>query len=332
MEDVCFKGGIMKAAYYNQYGNPDVIEIKDIEKPIMKEHEVLVRVHASSINYADYATLTGSPFVIRFTNGLFRPKKKILGMDYSGIIEAIGSKVTKFDIGDHVFGELSMEGMGAYAEYKCIDEKLLVKKSEKLSHEIAATLPLAGVTALQGIRDHGKVKSGSKVLVNGASSGVGSFAVQIAKDYGAEVTVLCHTEKLDAMASIGADHTIDYTKESVLNLKGSYDLIYDCATYQPAKNFEHLLSEKGIYIANGGAMKHLFKVMIFGKMMSKKDGITYTNYLAKFSTSDLAYLNTMVEEERLSPLIYMNYTIDDIAEAMKMYKSRESYGKITVSI
>ncbi|MCH4889855.1 NAD(P)-dependent alcohol dehydrogenase [Acidaminobacter sp. JC074] len=203
---------------------------------------------------------------------------------------------------------------------------------KSVSHEEAATLALAGVTALQGIRDYGKVKKGSKVLINGASSGVASFAVQIAKDFGAEVSVLCSEEKKDVMFSIGADHIFGYNKISLSDMIGDYDLIYDCATYKPAKDYEHLLSEKGIYIANGGAMKHLFKVMIFGKMMSKKDGITYTNYLAKFSLEDLDFLHTMLVEERLKPLIYKSFDLDEIVNALKTYKSRKSYGKIVVRI
>ena len=215
----------MKAIVYNKYGPPDVLELKEVEKPIPKDNQVLVKVHAASVNYGNLVLLKGKPFLARFAFGLLKPKYSIPGGDIAGRVEAVGKNVKQFQPGDEVFGDLSGCGWGGFAEYVSVPENVLALKPANMSFEEAAAVPMAAVTALQGLRDKGKIQSGQKVLINGASGGVGTFAVQIAKSFGAEVTGVCSTRNLDIVRSIGADHVIDYTKEDFTEKTQRYDLI-----------------------------------------------------------------------------------------------------------
>jgi NADPH:quinone reductase-like Zn-dependent oxidoreductase len=322
----------MKAAVYYKYGNPNVIQIEDRKVATLESNQVLVKVFASSVNYADYALLTGKPIFLRFVSGLGKPKNNVLGLDFSGIVEKVGADVEGIQIGDEVNGEVSSSGSGALSEYQVVNASDLVIKSKKISHLEGASLPLAAVTALQGLRDYGKIKEGMKVLVNGASGGVGSFAVQIAKSYGASVTAISSDSKLDAVKSLGPDHVINYKTTKLEDIKETYDLIFDCAAYQPFKKYKGLLSEKGTYIMVGGSMKELFKLMTLGSLMSKKTGKSYKNYLAKYSKEDGAFVNDLVASGQVKPLIYKTYKLDDTRKAFEDYKSRASYGKIIIDI
>jgi NADPH:quinone reductase-like Zn-dependent oxidoreductase len=204
----------MKAIVSKKYGSPDVLEVTEMEKPIPTDNQVLVKIHASSVNYGNLVLLKGEPFLARFAFGLLKPKYMIPGGDIAGQVEAVGKDVKLFSAGDHVFGDLSGCGWGGLAEYVAVPENALALKPDNMSFEEAAAVPMAAVTALQGLRDKGKIQSGQKVLINGASGGVGTFAVQIAKSFGAEVTGVCSTRNIDILRSIGADHIIDYTKEN----------------------------------------------------------------------------------------------------------------------
>jgi NADPH:quinone reductase-like Zn-dependent oxidoreductase len=321
----------MKAAVIKQYGVTDSIKIEEVKKPEIKPSQVLVKVLNSSINYADHAMLTGSPFLVRFSSGLFKPKRPIIGMDIAGVVEAVGEQVKDFSVGDRVFGDLSATGMGAYGEYVAAEAEALVTIPENVSFEWAAATPLAGVTALQGLRNVGKLKAGQKLLVNGASGGVGSFAIQIGKAMGAHVTAICHQSKVDAISLLKPDAIIDYTVVDVTKTQEKYDLIFDCAAYKPAKAYESNLLQNGIYIWNGGAIKHLLKVAIFGKTMSKKEGKLYTNYLAKASASDLKVVAEYMEAGLVKPLIDKVYPLQELEEAFIYYKSRKVCGKIVVA-
>ena len=220
----------MKAIVYEEYGPPEVLQLKEVEKPIPKDNEVLVKVHAASVNYGDLPVLRGEPLQRLMGGGPLKPKKKILGDDIAGRVEAVGVNVKQFQPGDEVFG---ISVFGAFAEYVCADEKYLALKPASMTFEEAAAIPYAAITALQGLRDKGQIQSGQKVLINGASGGVGTFAVQIAKSFGAEVTGVCSTRKLDMVRSIGADHVIDYTQEDFTKSGQRYDLILAVGGYYP---------------------------------------------------------------------------------------------------
>ena len=222
----------MKAIVYHEYGSPDVLELKDIDKPLVEENEVLVRVHAASVNRLDWHLMRGSPYISRLQAGLRKPKDSVLGADVAGQVEAVGKHVTKFQPGDEVFGSLFGHGFGAFAEYVSVSDDLLELKPANLSFDQAAAVPVAALTALQGLRDHGRIEQGQNVLIIGASGGVGTFAVQIAKSFGAEVTGVCSTRNVDMVRSIGADHVIDYTQEDFTQGGQRYDLIFELAGSQ----------------------------------------------------------------------------------------------------
>lgn len=322
----------MKAAVVKEYGLTGVIQIEDYATPTIKDNQVLIKVENSSINYADHATLTGTPFLIRLTSGLFRPKTHVIGMDVAGIVEKVGASVVELKVGDRVFGDISTNGMGGYGTYVAADAEMLAKVPDTVSFQEAAATPLAAVTALQGLRNIGELKAGQKVLINGTSGGVGSFAVQIAKAMGAEVTAICHKDKVEAIKTLNPDHIVDYTKEDVTKLGKKYDLIYDCACYRPAKDYEPILTSKGTYISNGGAMKHLFKVLLLGKLMSKKGGYQYKSYLATSNGKDMKTLSQMLSKGEIKPLIDSVYDLEDLEKAFVHYKSRKVCGKIVINL
>jgi NADPH:quinone reductase-like Zn-dependent oxidoreductase len=231
----------MKAIVYDKYGEPDVLELREVDKPVVKDDEVLVRVHAVSVNPADWHLLTGTPYVMRMAVGLSKPKNKILGLDMAGRVEAVGSNVTRFRPGDEVFGEHS----GAYAEYVDVSEDGIALKPANLTFEQAAAVPVAGVTALQGLRDKGQIQPGHKVLIIGASGGVGTFAVQLAKSFGADVTGVCSTRNVDMVRSIGADQVIDYTQEDFTRSGRRYDLIFELAGTRSLADCRRALAPRG---------------------------------------------------------------------------------------
>jgi len=247
----------MKAIVYTKYGSPDVLQLKEVEKPTPTDNEVLVKVHVASLNAADLDYMRGKP-VVRF-QGLRKPKHKILGSDVAGRIEAVGRNIKQFQPGDEIFGDLFYCGFGAFAEYVCAPEKALTLKPVNMTFEEVATLPQSGLLALQGLRDKRQIQPGQKVLINGAGGGTGSFAVQIAKSFGAEVTGVDSTEKLDMMRSIGADHVIDYTQEDFTKSGQSYDLILDVVVSRSISDYKRALSPKGILRMVGGSMGRLFK-------------------------------------------------------------------------
>src|SRR5215204_1171772 len=255
----------MKAIVYYKYCSPDVLEFNEIEKPSPKDNEVLIKVHAASVNPADWHLMRAEPFLARLENGLLKPKNSRLGADVAGRIETVGRSVTQFQAGEDVFGELPLSGLGSFAEYVCASEELLVLKPAKLTFEQAAAVPLAAFTALQGLRDKGQIRKGQKVLINGASGGVGTFAVQIAKSYETEVTGVCSTRNLELVRSIGADHVIDYTKADFTKNGPHYDLIFDTVGNRSVADLRRALSPHGICsIAGFTTMSHLFEVLLLG--------------------------------------------------------------------
>src|SRR6266487_172402 len=261
----------MKAIVYTHYGSPDVLELKEVEKPTHQDDEVLVKVHAASVNAGDWAhLLRGKPFLMRLMGfGLLKPKHTILGSDIAGRVEAVGRNVKQFQSGDEVFGNTAKYGFGGFAEYVSVPENALVLKPTTLSFEEAAAVPQAALTALQGLRDKGHIQKGQKVLINGASGGIGTFAVQLAKSFGAEVTAVCSTRNLDIVRSIGADHVIDYSQEDFTKNGQRYDLILAVNGYHSIFDYKRALSPRGIYVMTGGSGALLSQVMFLGPLISR---------------------------------------------------------------
>jgi len=323
----------MKAIVYIKYGPPEVLELKEVEKPTPKDNEVLVKVHAASVNYADWGLLRGKPFLIRLMEfGLLKPKNKILGADVAGWVEAVGRNVKQFQSGDEVFGDLSACGWGGFAEYVSAPENALALKPANISFEEAAAVPLAAVTALQGIRDKGQIQPGQKVLINGASGGVGTFAVQIAKSFGAEVTAVCSTRNLDMARSIGADQVIDYTQEDFTKSGQRYDLIIAVNGYHPISDYKRALSPEGIYVCTGGSMAQIFQSMLLGPWMSMTGSKKMGNLAAKSNKKDLTFMKELLEADKVVPVIDRRYPLSEVAEALGYLGEGHARGKVVITV
>jgi len=324
----------MKAIVCTKYGSPDVLQLQDVEKPALQEDEVLIRIHASSVNARDWRFMRANPFFIRLApGGLLHPKNKILGADVAGRVEAIGSNVKQFKLGDEVFGYLpSTSGHGTFAEYVCAKENTIALKPANLSFEQAAAVPLAAITALQGLRDKGNTRPGHKVLINGASGGVGTFAVQIAKVLGAEVTAVCSTRNLEMVRALGADHVIDYTQEDFTRNDQQYDLILAANGYHPISNYLRALSPKGIYVVAGGSMVQLFQAALQERRTSKTGGQkTYVVSLVQ-SQKDLVFMRELLESGKVVPVIDGCYPLSKAAEALRYFETVHAKGKVVITV
>lgn len=322
----------MKAITYTQYGSPDVLQFKEAPQPSPKEAEVLIKVRAVSINAADWHLMRADPFPVRFAFGLFKPKIQILGADVAGEVEAVGKNVTQFKIGDAVFGDLSGCGFGGFAEYVCAPETVLALKPANLSFEEAAALPMASITALQGLRDIGRIKAGQKVLIYGASGGVGTFAVQIAKSFGAEVTAVCSTSKVDMVRALGADHVIDYTREDFTQNGQQYDLIFAANGNRSLADYEKALAPTGTYVMSGGASSQMFEAMLKGPLRSKAGGKSIKNFIAKPNQVDLNAMKGLVEAGQVKPVIDKRYPLMETPSAMRYLEEGHARGKIVVTV
>ncbi len=322
----------MKAIIATRYGSPDVLELREVEKPTPKADEVLVKIHAAAVNAGDWHLLRADPFLIRLMYGLLAPKYPILGSDMAGRVEAVGRDVTQFKPGDEVFGDLSGSGFGAFAEFTTVPESRLVLKPTRLSFEEAASVPVAAVTALQALRDHGQVAPGKKVLINGASGGVGTFAVQIAKAFGAEVTGVCSTGKMEMVRSLGANHVIDYTQEDFTRNGQRYDLILAANGYQPLSAYERALSPQGIYVMSGGASAQMFEAMILGSFKSKKGGKQMGNLLVKPTQKDLLFLKELLEAGKVVPVIDQRFPLSQLPDAIRYLETGRAKGKVVITV
>ncbi|MCH7887080.1 MAG: NAD(P)-dependent alcohol dehydrogenase [Candidatus Marinimicrobia bacterium] len=324
----------MKAIIYTKYGPPDVLQLKEIEKPAPKEDEVLVKVHAASVNPLDWHLMRAEPFLARLEVGLLKPKNKILGADIAGRVEAVGRNVKEFQPGDEVFGEIFENGLGGFAEYAAVPESALALKPANISFEAAAAVPVAALTALQGLRDKGQIQSGQKVLINGASGGVGTFAVQIAKSFGAEVTGVCSTRNLDMVRSIGADQVIDYTQEDFTKNGQRYDLIFDAVGNRSVSEYKRVLSPQGICVIPGfTTLSHLFQVIFLGTWVSmtgsKKIGMMGT---VKPSKKDLIFIKELLEAGKIVPVIDRSYPLNEVPEAIRYLEEGHAQGKVVITI
>jgi NADPH:quinone reductase-like Zn-dependent oxidoreductase len=322
----------MKAIVYHNYGSPDVLKLEEVEKPTPKDDEVLIKVIAVSVNAADLHLLKADPFLIRLSSGLLNPKNEILGSDIAGQVEAVGCNVQQFKIGDEVFGDISGCGWGGFAEYACAREDALVLKPANISFEEAAAVPMAAVTALQGLRNNRQIQPGQKVLINGASGGVGSFAVQIAKSFGAEVTAVCSTRNVDTVRSIGADHVIDYTREDFTKNGKQYDLILAANGDRSISDYRRALAPTGTYVMSGGSMSQLTQAMLFGPWYSKTGGQKMGNILAKPNNKDLTFIKELVEAGKVVPVIDRCYPLSETADAIRYVGEGHARGKVVISV
>lgn len=318
----------MKAIVAPKYGSPDVLELREVEKPTLKANEVLVKIHAAAVNAGDWHLLRADPFLIRLMFGLLAPKQPILGSDMAGTVEAVGSAVTQFQVGDEVFGS----GPGAFAEYAAVPEGRLALKPAGVTFEEAAAIPVAAVTALQALRDKGQIQPGMKVLINGASGGVGTYAVQIAKAFGAEVTAVCSTGKMAMMRGLGADHVIDYTQEDFTENGQRYDLILAANGYQPLSAYERALSPQGSYVMSGGATSQLFEVMIWGTLKSKKGGKTFGNMTVKSSQTDLILMKELIEAGKVVPVLDQRFPLSQVPDAIRYLEAGSAKGKVIINV
>jgi len=320
----------VKAIVITKYGPPDGLQLKEVEKPSPEDDEVLVKVHAASLNAGDLETLRGM-WVARF-GGPLRPMNKILGTDIAGRIEAVGRNVKKFHPADNVWGDLSFPyGFGSFAEYVCVSENALALMPASMTFEEAATYPHSAIIVLQSLRDKGQIKPGQKVLINGAGGGMGTFAVQIAKFYGAEVTGVDSTRKLDMLRSIGADLVIDYTQEDYTKCGGCYDLILDVVAYRSVIDYWRALSPEGIFILVGGSFGTFFQVLTLGTLISrigsKKLGL---NAWEQNNKEDLALLTELFETNKVVPVIDRRYSLSEVPEAFRYLEEGHTMGKVVI--
>jgi NADPH:quinone reductase-like Zn-dependent oxidoreductase len=320
----------MKAITRETYGPPDVLHLDDVPMPTLRDDDVLVRVHAASANAGDWHLLRGTPLPFRLVAGLRTPKFKIIGTDVSGHVEAVGRNVTEFRPGDEVFGELSRCGFGAYAEFATAPEKALAFKPANLSFEEAATIPTAGCTALQGLRQ-GRIQPGQRVLINGASGGVGTFAVQLAKAFATEVTAVCSGRHVDLVRSIGADHVLDYTRDDFAAHGQRYDLILAANGDRSIWDYKRALTARGSYAMTGGSNRQLTDALLLGSLLSighQKFG----NVLVKPNRADLLALKQLCETGKVRPVIDRRFALSDVPAAIRYIEDGHARGKVVVTI
>ena len=317
----------MKAIVFHQYGQPDVLALEEIEKPSPEDGEVLVKVYATCINSWDWELLQGIPFVNRLMAGILKPTKiKIPGCDIAGRIESVGKNVTRFQVGDEVFGDLSSCGWSGFAEYVAAPEKALELKPACLTFEQAAAVPQAALLALQGLQ-RGGIQAGKKVLINGAGGGSGAFAIQIAKEFGAEVTAVDSTEKLDIMRSTGADHVIDYTQEDFTKNGQRYDLIFDNAANRSLSDYKRVLNPGGIHVMVGGKSFNILQTLLASMLGSRK----YVLLLHK-ANKGLDTMKQFIEVGKVVPVIDRSYPLSEAADAMRYFAAGHAKGKVVITI
>ncbi|HQV29762.1 MAG TPA: NAD(P)-dependent alcohol dehydrogenase [Thermoflexales bacterium] len=322
----------MKAIVSTRYGTPDVLELKEVEKPTPRDNEVLVKIHATSINAADWHLLTADIFLVRLAAGMLKPKNTILGCDIAGTVEAVGRDITQFKPGDAVFGEVFRHHYGGFAEYIAVPEQILALKPANLTFEAAAAAPLAAITALQGLRDLGQIQAGQKVLINGASGGVGTFAVQIAKHYGAEVTAVCSTRNVDLARALGACHVIDYTREDFTRNGLQYDLILAANGNLPVSAYRRALTPTGLCVMTGGSPSQTFPVMFLGPVLSKKDGQRFSMLTLKPNLKDLPLIKELLEAGKIASVIDRRYSLAEAPDAFRYFGEGHAKGKVVINV
>jgi len=322
----------MKAIVHERYGPPEVLELREVDKPVVRDDEVLVRVHATSVNPVDWHTMTGTPYLVRMMAGLLKPKSEFLGVDFAGTVEAVGRDVTQFQPGDEVFGARD----GAFAEYVCVrEDRVVAQKPAGVTFEQAAAVGVAAISALQGLRDKGQIQQGHKVLINGASGGVGTFAVQIAKSFGAEVTGVCSA--METVRSIGADHVIDYTQEDFTRSEQRYDLMLDVAGNRSWSDCKRVLNEKATLVVVGGPKKgrligplnQVVKLRLSSLGGSRR---VVAPFLAKLNKEDLVVLQKLLAAGTVTPVIDRQYELSEVPEALRYLGDGHAQGKVVITV
>ena len=322
----------MKAIVYDRYGSPEVLKCEEIEKPNPGEGEVLIKVCAASVNPYDWHFMRGQPYFIRLMAGLAKPKQRRLGADVAGCVEAVGESVSRFKPGDAVFGACR----GAFSQYVCAPERTLAIKPDNVSFEQAASAPIAGLTALQGLRDQGKIHAGLNVLINGAAGGVGTFAVQLAKSFGAEVTGVCSTRNVEMIRAIGADQAVDYTRQDFSELGRRYDLIFDCIGNHSLLACRKVMNPNGISVEVGGSagrwmlgfFVHAAAVLLLSPFISQR----FVTLMAKSKSGDLATIAQLMAAGKLTPVIDRRYGLNDVPEAIRYLEAGHARGKVVITL
>jgi len=321
----------MKAIVFYNYGSPDVLKLEEVEKPTPQEDEVLIKIYAASVNARDWHLMRADPFLVRLMTGLLKPNNKMFGSDIAGRVEAVGGNVKQFQPGDEVFGDIGGYGNGAFAEYVAVPENALAMKPADMTFEEAAAVPAAALAALQGLRDHGQTQPGDKVLINGSSGGVGTFAVQIAKSFGAEVTGVCSTRNLEKARSLGADHVIDYTLEDFTQNGQRYDLILDNvgnpAVYK--RFYKRSLTPNGICVIIAGSF---YLQLFLGPWMSMTGSNKIGTYMTKPNQKDLISIKELVEAGEVIPVIDRCYPLNEVAEAISYLEEGHARGKVVITV
>jgi len=320
----------MKAIVYHEYGSPDVLTLEEVDMPTPKDNEVLIKVHAVSINRSDWEGLTGSPLYARL-GGLFKPGDKILGSDIAGTVETVGKDVKQFRPGHEVFGLMLNYG-GGFAEYACASEKALALKPAGLTFEEAAAIPQAAFIALQGIRAKGQVQPGQKVLINGAGGGTGVFAIQLAKLDGAEVTGVDNAEKLGLMLSLGADHVIDYARVDFTKNGQQYDLILDVIAYRSVFAYRRALAPNGTYFVAGGSVATLFQILLLGPWIRRSTSRNIRVLVVQTDSKDLVYMTEFIESGKIKLVIDKRYSLSETAEALRYLGEGHAKGKVVITV
>ena len=320
----------MKAVVYTEYGPPDVLQIKEVEKPTPRDDEVLIKVQAVSVNRSDWEGLSGKPLYARI-GGLLKPRRQILGSDIAGRVEAIGRNIRRFKPGDEVFGDI-LASMGGFAEYVCAREETLALKPASMTFEEVAAIPQAAVIALQGIRDKGQVQPGQKVLINGAGGGTGMFAVQLARLYGAEVTGVDNTGKLDFMRSLGADHVIDYTREDFTRNGKQYHLILDVIADRSVFAYKRALRPNGCYFAVGGSVAVMLQILLLGPWIRRTTGKKMRVLMVQPNLKDMAHITELYEAGKVVPVIDRRYPLNESPEALRYLGEGLNKGKVVITI
>jgi NADPH:quinone reductase-like Zn-dependent oxidoreductase len=318
----------MKALVYRRYGGPEVLAVADVPRPEPREHEVLLRIHAASINAADRVLLRGKPFLVRLGMGFLRPRHPILGFDVAGQVEAVGNRVTQFRPGDDVFGA---SNFGGFAEFACVNEERLVPKPAGVSFEDAAATPTAGYTALQGLRK-GRIAIGQNLLIDGASGGVGTFAVQIAKAYGADVTAVCSERNVEIVRALGVSRVIDYRREDFTHSGLRYDLVLAANAYRPLSDYRRVLKPDGTYVMTGGGGVQILQAMLLGALVSITSGRRMGNLMAIAKKNDLVALRELLETGKIRPVIDRKVMLSEVPEAIRSLEEEHARGKVVVTI
>ncbi len=321
----------MQAMVYYTYGSPDVLQPAAVQTPVPQAGQVLIKVAAAAVGAGDWHLLRADPFLVRLAYGLFKPKYQILGADVAGQVTAVSANVTQFRPGDEVFGDLSQSGFGAFAEYVAAPATAFALKPTNLSFAEAAAVPASGVTALQALR-MGKLQAGQRVLINGASGGVGTFAVQLAKAFGAEVTAVCSTRNVELVRALGADCVIDY-KQSDFSQNGQrYDLILAANGYRPLATYQQALAPQGTYVMSGGTTRQMFEAMLLGPLRSKRDGQKLGNMLVKPNQPDLLIIKALIEVGKVKPVIDRHYPLPAVADAIRYLEAGHAQGKVVITV